>query len=537
MVGGADVDFGCHRCQCALQRDELGEHAGYTERDRSSRMTDHRSSPGPARLRRWLGPLLVLLLASATFGTRYWEPKSLFWDENYHVAAAHKQLAGTLYMEAHPPLGKMLIAAGEWLVGANAGADLTRSLQRDHIGNADLPAHYSYAGVRLPSVLSMILAAPVLFLLLTRITRSRWLALVGACLLVFDNALLVHTRAAMLEGPQILLVLLSLLLFAHAVQAPRVRLRHYLGLGVLVGLVAAVKLNGLVLLLLFPALFVVDQWPRLHQRDWPAAGQRLATSAALSIAALVTTFLAIWWLHIATVTQVHANRTYKASPDYLAHLQAGTAWTPSGFVVGLRDQWRYLREYASGVPRLDVCKPGENGSHASGWPLGGKTINYRWNRETVDGQSKVSYTYLVGNPLVWWPVLAGIVLSLGLVMARLVFGAPVVDQRLFWWMALASTLWVAYMVAILRIERVMYLYHYLLPLLFGILNLAALAAYLLRDGLASGRRHTRLNLLGYLGLVALAFWFFAPLTYGWPLSTEEFELRQWLDFWKLEPVR
>lgn len=489
------------------------------------------------RLRRWLGPLLVLVCAACTYGFRYWEPHSLFWDENYHVAAAHKQLTGTLYMEAHPPLGKMLIAAGEWLIGANRGADLSRSLERDHIANADLPAQYSYAGVRLPSVLAMILAAPVLFLLLLRITRSRWLALVGSGLLVFDNALLVHTRAAMLEGPQILLVLLALLQFAQAVQAPRIRLRHYLGLGLLVGLLAAIKLNGLVLLLLFPALYLIDVWPQAAARRWRAAAARLLQTVSVAGIGLLATFLAVWWLHIATATAVHGNRTYKASPAYLAHLEAGTAWTPAGFAVGLSDQWRYLREYADGVPRLDVCKPGENGSHASGWPLGGKTINYRWNRTTIDGQSRVSYTYLVGNPLVWWPVLAGIILSLALLIARTVFAAPIADARLFWWMALATGLWLAYMAAILQIERVMYLYHYLLPLLFGILNLAALGAYLLREGLAAGRTHTRLNLLGYLGLVVLAFWFFAPLTYGWPLTTEEVELRQWLPVWRLEPVR
>lgn len=505
--------------------------------DPLSRMRHLIAMVPPAAVRRWFGPLLVLVLASCTYGIRYWEPRSLFWDENYHVAAAHKQLTGTLYMEAHPPLGKMLIAAGEWLTGVNRGADLTRSLQRDHIANADLPAPYSYAGVRLPSVLAMIFAAPVLFLLLQRITRSRWLALVGSALLVFDNALLVHTRAAMLEGPQILLVLLALLQFALAVQAPRVRLGHYLGLGLLVGLVAAIKLNGLVLLLLFPALYAVDVWPHAVTRRWGAAGKRLVQTAGVASIGLLATFLAVWWVHIATVTTLHGNRLYKASPAYLEHLEAGTAWTPAGFVVGLRDQWRYLREYADGVPRLDVCKPGENGSHASLWPLGGKTINYRWNRTTVDGQSKVSYTYLVGNPLVWWPVLAGIVLSLGLLIGRAIFAAPVADARLFWWMALATGLWLAYMAAIVQIERVMYLYHYLLPLLFGILNLAALGAYLLREGLAAGRIHTRLNLLGYLGLVVLAFGFFAPLTYGWPLTAQEVELRQWLDVWRLEPVR
>jgi dolichyl-phosphate-mannose-protein mannosyltransferase len=83
----------------------------------------------------------------------------------------------------------------------------------------------------------------------------------------------------------------------------------------------------------------------------------------------------------------------------------------------------------------------------------------------------------------------------------------------------------------------MYLYHYLMPLLFAVINLALVHAYLFRDGLAAGRRHTRINLAGFVILAAVVFAFFAPLTYGVPLSGEQFELRQWLAFWRLEPAR
>ena len=83
----------------------------------------------------------------------------------------------------------------------------------------------------------------------------------------------------------------------------------------------------------------------------------------------------------------------------------------------------------------------------------------------------------------------------------------------------------------------MYLYHYLLPLIFGIVNLATLHAYLFADGLAGGRLHTRINLLIYLTLVIGVFAWLAPLTYSWPLSPEQFEQRQWFDGWQLEPVR
>lgn len=488
-------------------------------------------------LRRCLPLLLILIAAACTYGPRYWTPESLFWDENYHVASAHKQLAGVMYMEPHPPLGKMLIAAGEWVTGANSGRDMTRVLQRDHVSNALLPPGYSFVGVRLASVLSMVLAAGLLYGSIARITGSVVSALVFASLLVFDNALLVHSRAAMLEGPQILLALLALYAFARMVQSREIRLWHYLLLGALIGLVVSIKLNGAVLLLLLPALYAVDQWRKVRTWQWRPTLLRLVQSAPLAVVGFALVFFGVFYLHIAANTELLSGRYYKASPEYRAHIQAGTTWTPSGYAVGLADHLRYMREYADGVPRLDVCKPGENGSHALGWPLGGKTINYRWNKRVVDGRVEVSYSYLVGNPLVWLPVLIGVLLSSSLLLARGIYGHAIADRPLFLWQLLLTGLYLAYMVAILQIERVMYLYHYLLPLVFGIVNLAAVHAYLLRDGLASGSWHTRINLALFWLLVVAVYAFYAPLTYNMPLTTEAFELRQWLAFWRLEPVK
>ncbi len=490
-----------------------------------------------ARLQLWLGPLLILIAATCTFGSRYWTPESLFWDENYHVASAHKQLAGVMYMENHPPLGKMLIALGERVTAANVGLDTSRVLQRDHISNGLLPTGYSYAGVRLASVLCMILAAPLLYGLIRLITGSAWSALVFSGLMVFDNALIVHTRAAMLEGMQIFFVLLALYVFARLLRARQIALWHYPLLGALIGLVVSVKLNGAVLMLLLVALFAVDQWQNLMQRNWRWLLMRLAQSMPLSLLGLLGVFLGVFYVQIAGNTELIATRTYKASPDYLAHLQAGTTWTPSGFVVGLRDHLRYIAEYSDGVPRLEICKPGENGSHPLRWPLGAKTINYRWNKDTVDGRAEVSYTYLAGNPLVWLPVLLGVLLSTSLLISRFVYGQPIADRRLFLWSVLFTALYLAYMVAMLQVERVMYLYHYLLPLIFGIVNLAVVHAYVFGRGLEAGSVHTRINLAVYLSLVIAVFAFFSPLTYGSALTPEQFELREWFDVWRLEPVR
>lgn len=483
----------------------------------------------------WIAPALLLALSVATLGTRYWLPTSLFWDENYHVASAQKIIDGVMFMESHPPLGKMLIAAGEAALGRNEGRDTGALLRADRVQQAQLPPGYSFAGVRLASVLSMIAAVMLLYASLAMITGHRLLAFVFAAFPALDNALVVHARAGMLEGIQLAFALGAICVLAASLRpGRRVRWYHYAGLGTLVGLAIAVKVNSAVLLLLPVALFLAEHWPA--SRPLAAARRLPAAVAAFCVPALLV-FFGSFYVFIATSTVVIPGQTYKASPAYLAHLRDGTTWTASGFAAGLRDHLRYMAEYADGVPRLDVCKPGENGSHATRWPLGGKTINYRWNRDVVDGVAHVEYTYLVPNPVVWFGVLGGIVLSVSLVLARTVFGHGAAASRDFYWSTLFTSLYLAYFVAILQIERVMYLYHYFVPLLFGVANLAVVWNLLFGEGLAAGRRHPRINLLLLLAIVALGFAYFAPLTYGMPLTASQMEQRQWLDVWGLEPVR
>src|SRR5690242_11702452 len=63
---------------------------------------------------------LVFAIAYICFVVGRAKPPYIFWDENYHVTSAERYLEGVAHLEPHPPLGIMLIAAGEALSGANA---------------------------------------------------------------------------------------------------------------------------------------------------------------------------------------------------------------------------------------------------------------------------------------------------------------------------------------------------------------------------------------------------------------------------------
>ncbi|BFM19781.1 phospholipid carrier-dependent glycosyltransferase [Gilvimarinus japonicus] len=483
--------------------------------------------------------LLLLIVSGAVYLTGYGQPNALFWDENYHISSAEKYIEGVMYMEPHPPLGKLLMAASEKLLGANADKDKTKFTRTDYVRDNHMPdGGISYYGFRLPSTVLMALSVLFMFGIIRRTTHNSHVALAFCGFLIFDNALVIHARSAMLEGIQLFFILAAIYYAVRIVTLEKgPKLTQYALLGVLIGLAVAVKVNALVLLLLFVLVYGVDQWQAIKAFDLVALLKRLATTVPAGVIPLALTFLAIFYIHIGLGQKIPPHKNYSASSEYQAQIKAGNTWAPSTFVIAMQDNLKYMSNYADGVPRLDVCKDGENGSAAIGWPLATKTINYRWSKRTLDGTTYVRYHNLVANPVVWFSVLVGVILSIGLVISRFIYNNPVKDNALFYWICTFSGLYVSYMIAILQIERVMYMYHYLVPLLFGIINLALVFSYIFREQLMASSRHTYINLTVLVAFVVGVFFVFAPFTYSWELTEAQFEIRNWFAYWKLQVVR
>lgn len=483
----------------------------------------------------YLYPLILLIFSFAIYFTYYGSPRSMFWDENYHIPSAQKHIDHVMYMEPHPPLGKMLMGLSEVVFGNNGKLDKQKIIETDYLKGEDAPADMNYTGYRWPSVVMMAFSVLFFYGVVHRITRQPLIAFIFSSFIIFDNALVVHSRAAMLEGIQLFFILAELYCFVRIVTSGRpIRWQNYASLGVLMGLAISVKVNAAVEALLLVMLFGVDQWRNIKQFNPAALLRRLLITVPAGVVPAVLVFLSVFYVHIGMGTKIIPGHTYKASPQYLEAIRAGHTWSPSTFAVGLADNLRYMSEYADGVPKLDECKIDENGSFALDWVLGKKTINYRRDSNTADGKTITRYITIVANPVVWFSALIGIVLSLGLIMSKFVYGQQEKDTPLFYWICAFTSLYVAYLAAILQIERVMYLYHYFIPLIFALINLSLVFSYIYREEILHNNRHMWINLGILAALVIAVFAFFAPLTYGLPLSEDQFELRNWFSFWKLK---
>ena len=305
-------------------------------------------------------------------------------------------------------------------------------------------------------------------------------------------------------------------------------------LGACFAAVLTTKVTGLVMLILYI--------PLLWQLFWMSDSRRsILDFMAFNTVGFLLVFVAVWQTHFALASTVNPalpeQGYYQASDEYKEILDAGENGSIAHFPVMLRDSFAFMAHYQKGVPKLDLCKSGENGSPWFMWPIGARAINYRWETEGGDEAALYQYLYLQSNPAGWFLGLIGVFLAAVLLIAS--FLLPLrraLENRLM--LAVFLGLWVAYMVAISRLDRVMYLYHYFLPLLFSyllfglvVLEIREVAGWRIDDG----RRMTALAICALL--VFCSFWFYSPLTYYKPITDSSFMKRSIVRLWDLHCER
>lgn len=459
---------------------------------------------------------LITLFSFFTFFWNYMSPNALYWDENYHIASAQKYLNGVYFMEPHPPLGKMLIALGETILNANED-------DNDFIGTdyaTETSMGFSFKGYRFFPVFLAWMIAPLLFYIFLYITRKPLWAFFLSFLYVFDNALITHSRAAMLDSTMLFFCVALIYLF-FALKEHKASPKIFLLLSLLFGIAfagaMATKALALIMILLVPVLLFEV---RKHVLQF----------VSLSLLGFLIVYIGIWQLHFSlgktVVPALPDNGYYQASDTYTELINEGK----TSFPLMLRENFAFLTHYSKGVPSLNLCKEDENGSPWYFWPFGGRSINYRW--ETPNG-SFYQYITLQVNPVVWGMSLLGILLSFVLLVgSHIIAGAKTLtyQRELCIW----TGMWTAYMIAIANIDRVMYLYHYFIPLVFSFIVTAYVILELQQIGgwkLTEERKEWMLLSLGCL--IVLSFQFYRPLTYYEPISDIGIERRAILPIWDL----
>nr|WP_281384804.1 phospholipid carrier-dependent glycosyltransferase [Novosphingobium piscinae] len=376
---------------------------------------------------------------------RLGEPRAPIWDEAYYLTATARYQAGTAQFASHPPLGLILIMAGDTAWGTNRHVDQTAVAATKTIRAEQLPANYSYVGVRLASALVGCLDMVLFFLLMLRLSGSLSTGLLATGLMLFDPAMLVQFRAAQLDSFQVCFLLLALHSLIAAVRRP-----HWLawfGFGLCVMLAALVRANGL-LIGLGGAAVVLYRLPALGWRR--SAGHAAAGLAggATGLVAIALTCAALSARPPDLATDAGRKDAAFLSPTHRAALESGR-WTLPAYGALVADHARFIAADLAGVPRHDP-----NGSTPLQWLAGGGAIAYRWT-SSPEGRS---YVALVPNRVAWCLSLLGVLVSLARLPRRM--EAIPLALVVIWLSSLAS-------MVVLQHTRVLYAYHHFIPLICG----------------------------------------------------------------------
>jgi len=466
------------------------------------------------RTLRWVLGALILVLACFNFLRGLNNPNHAFWDESYYLTSVQRYTEGTAQYASHPPLAFMFMDASLKVSGGNKNIDTHHLADTKKIDTRVVPKGYDFTWIRLPSALFAVAGAILFYLIMLKLVQEPFEAFVFSLLYVFENAYIVHFRAAHLDAYQLTFTLGSILVWLHTfAREPKRPMLTYLAFGVLCGLSFMCKVNSVVVLFLGGLSLLRALWADRSRENIARQALRGWMTAASFLAVAIIVFS----LHVALNPKAPDPNTEagrrdlrymdQVYQDYLNHkrpLSPEVVWhATSGY-------YDYMKHDFVGEVKSEP-----NGSQPILWPFMSKAINYRWD---FDGR-RTAYTQMLGNPVDWALGLMGIACSL-VIVARRRFRQETPEETRD--LDLTEALLAMYAVFLgvhiyLGLQRVMYIYHYFIGLALSFM-LAAMVFRILARRFAPLARHRFTVLCALSLMIAASFLFYSPLTYHQQLS-------------------
>jgi dolichyl-phosphate-mannose-protein mannosyltransferase len=345
----------------------------------------------------------------------------------------------------------------------------------------------------------------VLFGFLIQLGASPMAAFLGGLALVLDNALLVQTRLITLDGLLLLAIFGSLSCFLAALECDdRIRrTRLALCAGLLAGLAPGIKITGLAALGLIGACLALNFIVRPSWQKFRVA----ASHSVWILTGALAVYTAGWAFHFWLLNE----------PGPVFH------WPiPKGdFLADMVEMHRTMMSANAGIRT-----PHPNSSSWWAWPLMARPIFY-WS----SGDASL---YFVGNPVLWWGTTIGLVVVAANVVLLKVTNLQLRDADKPW----PRLLWVpvlGYLISfapLFSIQRPLFLYHYLSPLLFALTTVVLWLDHVgwTRPG---GFRKQRLSF--YFAATALALGFIAMSPFSFSFLEMPDYKRQVIDLLPIWP--
>ena len=443
-------------------------------------------------------------------------PREVVFDETYLIPRAQAYINGIFFQESHPPLGRLVIALGQAIVNPQAPSirfATVETIEEDWSLDDDMRGYRLF-----PAIFGTI--NPILvFGIILILTSNNWMALFAALTLSFDNALIVQSRFGLSDSTLFLSCLAALLCFVwlqkRSVKPGRKEAIVWALFGAFLSAAFMVKFTGLFIAAVAP-FYIYKLW---NQGYW----RKITLFLIISGLSFLVVFVSIWQIHFSLLNTF--RNTEPVSERYQQVLNADYRPNPvQRFIVEIQDSYIFIFDYHGRVRELDLSNPDEIGSPWYFWPFGGRAVNYHWHRYS----ETIKIIYLLGNPVTWFLSLMGVIGATATIITNGLF--RFMQPNRLYWLGIFAMLYWFYMFTISRVPRVMYLYHYLLPLIMGVILFALLYAQI--ETIPKKTKEVILVIM-MLGII-FAFFVYRPFTNYLPLTFEQFEQRNVWPAWNLD---
>ncbi|MEM7726339.1 MAG: phospholipid carrier-dependent glycosyltransferase [Cyanobacteria bacterium P01_A01_bin.45] len=504
----------------------------------------------------WIGITSIFLLS---LSLRFWGLErfnTLVFDEIYYAKFAHNYIHGISFFDGHPPLGKYIIAIGMWLgnylpFGGNEVNELTGAVRS--------PWSYRWINALFGSFIPLIIAG-----IAYQVSHRRTFALVAGLFAAVDGIFLVESRYALINQYIVIFGLLGQWCFLLALDNRRYTRGGWLAIsGITFGCSIATKWNGLFFLLGVYLMWIIGwliYWlPIISFSEVKTYIANLNKTAFSILYSLICGRNHTYIHYLKKQTTPLENLTQINLLQMLSYLGVipvivySFLWIPHlqlNTERGLLEVHRQIWLFHNGVQLIG----NSNTVHPYcaawyKWPLLTRPMAYLYQTARTVSEPllvkgpplpgnavKVIYdVHAMGNPFLWWfGVFALLIIAISLIF-RIIF--PWIENQRFphgstfsvdaWIGIYLVTNYVANLLPWVKVDRCVFIYHYMSAVVFAFLAIALIVEICWRS---------YSKVMASVGftisfMIVTAFIFWLPIYLALPLSPEAYKLRMWFNSW------
>jgi dolichyl-phosphate-mannose--protein O-mannosyl transferase len=476
----------------------------------------------------WLG---LVGLIGLTFGLRFWGLErfnTLVFDEVYYAKYGHNYLTNIPFFDAHPPLGKYLIAVGMWFSDRVA---IDSTAVNGLTGSVRSPWSYRWFNALVGSFVPFVIAGIAYQL------SQRWrYAILAGLFTTLDGLLLVESRYALINIYLVFFGLLGHWLFLAGLgQSKLKRSLSLAAAGVALGAAISVKWNGLAFLLGLYGIWIVGWLNYLWKQRHALGAVHVSHQDDHSLPQSV--------LQRLPELSVGSMLTYLGALPVLVY---GLIWIPH-LHINKTSLWELHTQIFNYHAQMDFgpqVHPYCSRWYTWPWMLRPMSYFYETTRSLNDplppltpklppGAGQVVYdVHAMGNPFLWWFSALALIFLIELLVEQV----PAWIQGRVATSPMPESTWTNlylccnYAISFLPwavVSRCTFIYLYMGASVFGFLAIAHLVDRWL-DSAAIG---LRIISMATIFAIVASFGFWSPIYLGWPLSLSEFQMRMWLQSW------